>query len=62
MGAGFGSRDDKTAGSGVLGYGVGAGRLSPVQGGITAGKANSGQGSVVNQVAGSGYCLIKWQE
>jgi len=62
MGAGFGARDDKGAGSGVLGYGAGGGRLSTGEGGVNAGKANSGQGAVANLGAGSGYCLIKWQE
>ena len=62
MGAGWAaySNNSSPAGSGTLGYGVGGG--TDLGGGIRSGKANSGQGSTENRVAGSGYCLIKWYE
>ena len=61
MSSGFGAAGyEGSAGSGLLGYGVGGGTLSGT--GVRIGKPNSGQGAAINQNAGSGYCLIKWYE
>ena len=60
MGAGWGASDDGTAGNGVFGYGAGSGENG--QKGINIAKANSGQAGTRDQIAGSGYLLIKYYE
>ena len=58
-GAGWGrSSTASPVGSGVLGYGAGG---STGHGGVFSAAANTGQGAAY-YAAGSGYCLIKWQE
>ena len=51
-----------SAGNGVFGYGAGGGRRSTAGGGILNGKANTGQGSIRDLAAGSGFVRITWFE
>ena len=55
---GFGA----SAGNGVFGYGAGGGFRSYVGAGIRSAKANTGQGSIYNNLAGSGFVRITWFE
>ena len=50
------------AGNGIFGYGAGGGMRNTGGGGIRSAKPNTGQGTIYNSPAGSGFVRITWFE
>jgi hypothetical protein len=57
-GSGYGA----SAGNGIFGYGAGGGFRNVGGGGIRNAKPNTGQGTIFNAQAGSGFVRITWFE
>ncbi len=51
-----------SAGNGIFGYGAGGGMRNTGGGGIRDAKPNTGQGTILNALAGSGFVRITWFE
>ena len=51
-----------SAGNGIFGYGAGGGMRNAGGGGIRNAKPNTGQGTIFNAAAGSGFVRITWFE